>query len=115
MKIQAKHLSENRRAMKTCPLSMACAVLGQAAIGNLNGATFVINARIGEYDNSFDGQDIVVSGATLTVDGRHSFNSLLLTNGAVLTHLSCTTTNTHKLDLAVPNLSAANGSPEGPR
>ena len=66
-------------------------------------ATFTTNALITEADSSFDGQDIVVSGATLTVDGRHSFNSLLLTNGAVLTHTPCTTTNTHKLDLVVTN------------
>jgi hypothetical protein len=53
----------------------------------LHAATFTTNALITEADTSFDGQDIVVSGATLTVDGRHPFNSLLLTNGAVLTCL----------------------------
>jgi hypothetical protein len=36
-------------------------------------ATFTTNALITEADTSFDGQDIVVSGATLTVDGRHSY------------------------------------------
>jgi hypothetical protein len=66
-------------------------------------ATFTTNALITEADTSFDGQDIVVSGATLTVDGRHYFNSLLLTNGAALTHSPCTATNTHKLDLVVAN------------
>jgi hypothetical protein len=66
-------------------------------------ATFTTNALITEADTSFDGQDIVVSGATLTVDGRHSFNSLLLTNGAVLTHSPCTATVAHKLDLVVTN------------
>ena len=35
-------------------------------------ATFTTNALITETDTAFDGQDIVVSGATLTVDGRHS-------------------------------------------
>jgi hypothetical protein len=58
-------------------------------------AVFTTNALITEADTSLDGQDMVVSGATLTVDGRHYFNSLLLTNGAVLTHSPCTTTNTH--------------------
>jgi hypothetical protein len=34
-------------------------------------STFTTNALITETGTSFDGQDIVVSGATLTVDGRH--------------------------------------------
>ncbi len=51
----------------------------------LQAATFTTNALIAETDTSFDGQDVMVSGATLTVDGWHCFNSLLLTNGAVLT------------------------------
>ncbi len=67
-------------------------------------ATFTTNALITAADSSFDGQDIVVSGATLTVDWRHYFNSLLLTNGAVLTHSPCTTTNTHKLDCPSPGM-----------
>jgi hypothetical protein len=65
----------------------------------LHAATFTANALITETDTSFDGQDIVVSGATLTVDGRHYFNFLLLTNDAVLTHSPCTASETHKLDL----------------
>jgi hypothetical protein len=78
-------------------------------------ATFTTNALITEADTAFDGQEIVVSGATLTVDGRHYFNSLILTNGAVLTHSPCTSTNTHKLDFVVTNVIAANVSREGPR
>ena len=42
----------------------------------LSPATFTTNALITEADTSFDGQDIVVSGAMLTVDRRHSFNCL---------------------------------------
>jgi hypothetical protein len=46
-------------------------------------------------------QDIVIDGATVAIDGPHAFNSLLLTNGAVLTHSPCTATEMHKLDLTV--------------
>jgi hypothetical protein len=35
-------------------------------------ATFSTNALITESDTSYDGQDILVNGATITVDGRHS-------------------------------------------
>jgi len=65
--------------------------------------TFTNNAVISEANSTFDGQDIVVRGATLTVDGPHAFNSLLLTNGAVLTHSPWSASQTHKLDLAVSN------------
>ena len=55
-------------------------------------ATFTTAVTISESDTTYDGQDIVVNGATLTVNGAHSFASLLLTNGAVLTHSPCTAT-----------------------
>lgn len=48
--------------------------------------TFSTNTFIGFGNTAFDGQDVVVSGCTLTANGPHSFNSLLLTNSALLTH-----------------------------
>ena len=49
-------------------------------------AVFITSTNISVADTNSDGQDIIVSGCTLTVDGPHSFASLLLTNGATLTH-----------------------------
>jgi hypothetical protein len=49
-------------------------------------ATFTTNALTIEANGSFEGRDVVASSPTLTGDGPHSFNSLLLTNGAMLTH-----------------------------
>jgi len=43
------------------------------------------------------------AGVMVAIDGPHAFNSLVLTNGTVLTHSACTATNTHKLDLQVTN------------
>ena len=37
-------------------------------------------------DTTYDGSDICVQGATLTVSGRHEFNSVYLVDGTVLTH-----------------------------
>ena len=62
-------------------------------------ATFTTPVTISESDTTYDGQDIVVNGATLTVNGAHRFASLLLTNAAVLTHSPCTATATHKLEI----------------
>ena len=55
-------------------------------------ATFTTPVTISESDTTYDGQDIVVNGATLTVNGAHRFASLLLTTGTVLTHSPCTAT-----------------------
>ncbi|HEU0011310.1 MAG TPA: hypothetical protein VFT34_15940, partial [Verrucomicrobiae bacterium] len=66
-------------------------------------AVFTTNTIITEDDMTYDGEDIVVFDATVTIDGPHSFNSLVLTNNATLTHSPCTTTNVHKLELAVSN------------
>jgi hypothetical protein len=35
-------------------------------------ATFTTNALLTEADTSYDGQDIVIDGATVAIDGRHS-------------------------------------------
>ena len=80
------------------------------AICHLGAATITTNLTLSEANLTYEGQDIVVSGATLTLDGPHAFNSLFLTNGAVLTHSPCTTTNTHKLDLIVTNTIAVSSN-----
>lgn len=52
--------------------------------------TFTTDTYIGPTDFSSDGQDIVVTNCTLTVDGAHGFNSLQLLEGGVLTHSAFT-------------------------
>jgi len=44
------------------------------------------DTAISAIDGSYDGTDLVISNCTVSLDGAHSFNSLLLTNGGVLTH-----------------------------
>src|SRR5208282_6946912 len=62
---------------------------------------FTSNTSITESNTTYDGQDILVDGATVAIDGPHSFNSVQLVNGAVLTHDAVTATETHMLDLTV--------------
>jgi hypothetical protein len=79
-------------AAKTLCLLSACfayfAVPASAAVFNTN-------ALISEANTTFDGQDIIISGATfpnshLELRPAHLLHgSLLLTNGAVLTHSPC--------------------------
>jgi hypothetical protein len=51
-----------------------------------NAATvmFTNALTISETNASYDGQDLIINNATVTINGAHSFNSLLLTNNAVL-------------------------------
>ena len=62
------------------------AVLLALAPTLLRATTFSTDTFIGVGDTTYDEQDIVVSGCTLTVNGPHSFNSLQLTSGGILTH-----------------------------
>ena len=62
---------------------IACAV---CLSGSAAGATFTSPATIAAGDLSYDGQDIVIDGTTVTIDGEHTFNSLIVMNGGVLTH-----------------------------
>ncbi len=52
----------------------------------LSAETFTSDTFIDANDFSSDGQDIIVSNCTLTVDGFHGFNSLQIQDGGVLTH-----------------------------
>src|SRR5271157_606014 len=47
---------------------------------------FTSATTISETNTTYDGQDIAIVGTTVTIDGAHSFNSIQLASGAVLTH-----------------------------
>ncbi|MBD8528173.1 hypothetical protein IFO71_20685, partial [Pseudoxanthomonas sp. CAU 1598] len=48
--------------------------------------TITTPTSIAAGDSSLDGKDVVVSGSTLTIAGQHTFASLTLSSGAILTH-----------------------------
>src|ERR1035441_9597300 len=78
-------------------LFLASVVPTQAQVWITNSMT------ISETNTNYDGQNLIISGAGVTValDGPHPLNSLILTNGTVLTHSPCTASITHKLDVTV--------------
>lgn len=51
-----------------------------------NAVSFKSDAAITAQDTTYEGQDIIIEAATVTMDGIHSFRSLLLTNNGTLTH-----------------------------
>jgi hypothetical protein len=60
-----------------------------------NATTFTDNAIIGHDDLHFEGTDIVVDGCTLIVDGEHTFRSLEVLHGGVITHSEMSTPVLH--------------------
>ena len=48
--------------------------------------TLTTDETIGATDYTYDGTDLVIDGATVEIAGEHTFISLTLINGAVLTH-----------------------------
>jgi hypothetical protein len=62
--------------------------LSQAALAECDSADVVIttNITISAGNMTYDGLSICVDGATVTIDGAHTFASLYLTAGSVITH-----------------------------
>lgn len=64
--------------------------------------TFIADATIAAGDLTYEGQDIVIDGCVLTINGPHSFNSFQIINSGTLTHSPATTGQTDfKIDLTI--------------
>ncbi|MDH5711536.1 MAG: thrombospondin type 3 repeat-containing protein [Gammaproteobacteria bacterium] len=61
-------------------------IINLATVGTAYSIELIRSVTIGATDTALDGQDLIVNGSTLTIDGSHQFNSIQLINGAVLTH-----------------------------
>src|SRR5438105_2815967 len=48
--------------------------------------TFTSDTLIRFNNSNYDGADIVITNCTVTIDGRHSFNSVRIQYGGILTH-----------------------------
>jgi YD repeat-containing protein len=74
----------------------------QASLVDINAnAIFTTPTTISETNTTYEGKDLLINGTTVTIDGPHNFDSVQLINGAVLTHLANTATQTHLLNLTV--------------
>jgi hypothetical protein len=74
---QATALQSARRLAAVVTIAILALIAHVALAGRV---TLTNNLTIIETNFTYDGEDIVVSGATLTVHGPHAFNSHLLTN-----------------------------------
>jgi YD repeat-containing protein len=62
---------------------------------------FTTTTTIAEGNTTYEGQHLLINGAAVTINGPHTFGSVHLINGAVLTHTANTTSQTYKVDLTV--------------
>ncbi len=65
------------------------------------GATFARDTIITEANLAYEGQDVVVSGCTVTIYGPHSFHSLTVTNNGVVNHPAPSGPTTYSLNLTI--------------
>ncbi len=66
------------------------------------GTLVTANRTLAAGDASLDGETVIVAGgATLTVDGPHTFQSLVVVDGGKVTHPKTDTTTVHRLELSV--------------
>ncbi|MBI5383453.1 MAG: hypothetical protein HZA90_02060 [Verrucomicrobia bacterium] len=71
-------------------------------LASARAALITTNTALSPGDTTYEGAALIVSNCTLTVNGAHSFASLLLTDGAVLTHSPAPAGETNnRLDLAI--------------
>ena len=90
--------TRSRMPPRPAPALIAC-LLGSALAAQA--ALFSASATIEEGDTTYDGQDIIVSNCTLTVNGPHAFASLSLIHNATLAHTACTDEQVYAIDLTI--------------
>ena len=66
-------------------------------------ALFTSDASIGANDTNYDGEDIVVVGCTVTIDGSHSFSDVLIIENGTVTHSPITNLSGGGFNLSVSN------------
>ncbi|MES9900661.1 MAG: hypothetical protein ABW148_16815, partial [Sedimenticola sp.] len=74
--------------MKQTVIMVALLLLFLVSVQASAATTINTPTNIAGTDTTYEGQDLVVDGTTLNVEGSHSFNSLTLKNSAVLSHLA---------------------------
>ena len=81
-----KHIDYPARTLVVRLLATTAIMVCGLSGFNACAAMIATHTTIAAADTTYDGQDIVVSNCTLTVNGPHTFASLVLTNNALLTH-----------------------------
>src|SRR5580698_8944043 len=77
----------SRKTPLFCRWSLILVVFVTIALAlHASAEVFTEDTEIGPLDTNYDGQDLVILDCTVTVDGPHTFSSLVLAANGVLTH-----------------------------
>src|ERR1035437_10475944 len=88
--------------MKTRIAMLATALAVAFQTATALAVVITTNTTIAIGVTTYDGQDIVVSNCTLTVNGPHPFTSLLVASNGVVTHTADPAgTTSNRLDLTI--------------
>ncbi|MBN1671707.1 MAG: hypothetical protein JXR37_11765, partial [Kiritimatiellae bacterium] len=92
---------------RLCSWSVCVVALGIASLlcvpAGAATNTFTVDTVVTNGDLTYEGDDIIVNGCTLTIDGPHTFNSLSIVTNGTLTHPACTNTAEYRVDLTISN------------
>jgi hypothetical protein len=80
LRVFARFVSLTRRALIAGVITLILVRLPAFA------TTFTNDTTINANDTNYEGEDIIVTNCTVTVDGPHAFSSLIVAAGGVLTH-----------------------------
>ena len=83
------------------PAVLLTLIWGLAMASPALAVTFTVDTLIAEGDTTYDGEDVVVDGCTVTINGAHAFNSLQVINGGVVTHSAYAAPTVYRLDLTI--------------
>ncbi len=67
----------------------------------VEGTAITASTTLAAGDLSLDGQSVIVSAGTLTVEGAHGFRDLVVIGTGTVTHPPTSATTEHRLDLAI--------------
>jgi hypothetical protein len=89
--------------MKRYKTLFAFIALSVAFIRPALGTLFTSDTAIAPGNTTYDGQDIVVIGCTVTIDGPHTFSDVVIIEDGTITHSPATNNLDVGLDLTVSN------------
>ncbi|MCK5058547.1 MAG: carboxypeptidase regulatory-like domain-containing protein, partial [Candidatus Aminicenantes bacterium] len=73
----------------------------QVTVPVKSGTLLADNLTIEEGDTTYDNRTIIIYNTTVTIDGSHTFENILVKGSGVLTHSPATTQKIYKMDLTI--------------
>lgn len=92
----------HRSTRRIC-VQVLITILGFLIVPGLHAAsiTFSVDQLIATNNLAWENYDVTVNGCRVTIDGRHTFRSLTIQSGGLVTHSTCSLSRVCSLDLVI--------------